>query len=325
MNDVLFKLTINIPIEEFMINWGYLINIFFIIILIYSIELMVCLFFIFKKENIKPWIAFIPFYNIYHYFKITKTPFWTIFVPFINLVVLAVVPYRLAKQYQCPKWILNLSIPFSIVIIPYVAFSKRINKRIRDEYNPLKSIYDIDKIESDINAEEIDNLIFEEYYVPEDTKDIDYMSNIDTMINDIEDTAQKEDYFFEDQVSDVIIATTELATDLEKIEEIDNDGDLSISEEDMLEIFDKVDETLSTNDIDQLEEIIENKNNITIIDNAEYKEVEEVQQSAESIAFGGEDNRTKLAASKTSDLVCSRCGSSLVGASGSCPGCGAQI
>ena len=211
-----------------------------IMIFIYSIELMVCLYFIFKKENITQWYAFIPFLNIYHYFKIVKTPFWTIFIPLVNLVVLGAVPYKLAKQYDCKKWIINWSIPLSIFVIPYVAFSDLINKDIKKKINPLKSVLEIDEIDKANSEEEIVNLMFEEYFTPEVVQEVDYLSTVDNMIKNIEDNAIKDDYFLDDNVSDFEVNTTIAATDLEKVNQIDSADILDITEEDMLEIFDKV-------------------------------------------------------------------------------------
>lgn len=325
MNELLVKLVINLPIENYLI---YIKNFFIfalIVIIIYSIELMVCLYFLFKKEKITQWYAFVPFLNIYHYFKIVKTPFWTIFIPIVNLVVLGVVPYKLAKQYDCPKWMINLSIPFSIAIIPYITFSNLMNKDLIKKFNPLKSVLEIDDIDK-ANAEtEIENLIFDEHYTPSDDINVDYLSTVDTMISNIEENAIKDDYFIDDAVSLTDVEATIAATDLEKVNEIDSADLDEITEEDMLEIFDKTPESFGADDIEELEKRMEGPNAVTIIDNAEYKDVEEEVLSNKDIAFGGESQRIQLAASKNDDHTCPRCGSSLVGAVGSCPGCGAQI
>lgn len=325
MNDFLVKITIDLPIENYM---NYIINFFniaLVIIAIYSIELMVCLYFLFKKEDIKQWYAFVPFLNIYYYFKITKTPFWTIFVPLVNLVVLAAVPYKLAKQYECKKWITNLSIPFSIVIIPYIAFSNLMNKDIKNSFKHLKSVLEIDAIDANISDQPVENLIFEEYYTPAEELDVDYLSTVDNMISEIEENAIKDDYFIEDNVSVTDVASTIASTDLEKVNEIDSVDLVDITEEDMLEIFDKVPESLGADEIEELEKKMEGENAVTIIDNADYKEIEEESLSNEDIAFGGDNQRVNLAASKDNGHVCARCGSSLVGVTGSCPGCGALI
>lgn len=325
MNELLVKLVINLPIENYLIY----IKIFFIfaliIIIIYSIELIICLYFLFKKEKITRWYAFVPFLNIYHYFKIVKTPFWTIFIPIVNLVVLGVVPYKLAKQYNCPKWMINISIPFSIIVIPYIAFSKLMNKDLINKFNPLKSVLEIDDIDKSNTETEIENLIFDEHYTPADEVYVDYLSTVDTMISNIEENAIKDDYFIDDAISLTEVESTIASTDLQKVNEIDSADLLEITEEDMLEIFDKTPESIGANDIEELEKRMKDPNSVTIIDNAEYKDVEEEVLSNRDIAFGGESQRIQLAASKSDNHICPRCGSSLVGASGSCPGCGAQI
>ena len=325
MIDLLYRIVIDLPIENYMEIFRTFLIFAGIMIFIYSIELMVCLYFIFKKENIIQWYAFIPFLNIYHYFKIVKTPFWTIFIPLVNLVVLGAVPYKLAKQYDCKKWIINWSIPLSIFVIPYVAFSDLINKDIKKKINPLKSVLEIDEIDKANSEEEIVNLMFEEYFTPDVVQEVDYLSTVDNMIKNIEDNAIKDDYFLDDNVSDFEVNTTIAATDLEKVNQIDSADILDITEEDMLEIFDKVPESLGADDIDELEKRMVDPNATVIVDNAEYKEIEEAAKSNEAIAFGGDDKRINLVAAKTNEHVCPRCGSSLLGAAGSCPGCGAQI
>ena len=44
-----------------------------------------------------------------------------------------------------------------------------------------------------------------------------------------------------------------------------------------------------------------------------------------AIAFGGKEEYENQSQARKDELKCPRCGSSLVGANGTCPGCGAKI
>lgn len=322
MSELLVRITLDIPIENYLEYFKTFFIVSGIIILIYSIELLICLPFIFKKEGIKPFYALIPFLNLYYYFKIIKTPFWTALVPIVNLVVLAVAPYLLAKQYECSKTIQKLSIIGSIFVIPYIAFSDKKNKRFKTVYNPLKSILEIDEIDKDSIDAQIDDYVFEEIYDIE--AENTYVSNVDTMISNIENDAISEDYGFDVDVDNTMFASSEKATDLEKVNEIDSADVEVFTEEDMLEIFDTVSESMNVTELEQLEDKMENSK-VKIIDNAEYKEVEAEKLSDEAIAFGGETKNNIISESKNKELICPRCNSSLIGANDVCPGCGMKI
>lgn len=322
MCELLLRITLDIPIENFLEYFKSFFIICGIIILIYSIELLICLPFIFKKEGIKPYYAFIPFLNLYYYFKIFGTPFWTALVPIVNLVVLAVAPYLLAKQYECSKTIQKFSIIGSIFVIPYIAFSQKQNKRFKTSYNPLKSILEIDEIDRDSMDAQIDDYVFDEIYDVESENT--YVSNVDNMINNIENEAISDDFEFNIDIDNTIFESTEKSTDLEKVNEIDSADIEQFTEEDMLEIFDTINESMSVSNIEELENKMEN-NKVKIIDNAEYKEIEEEKLSNEAIAFGGESNKNTISESKNKELTCPRCGSNLIGANDVCPGCGMKL
>lgn len=313
-----FTININIPIDKYRTVIHSIFLYFFIFIVIYSVVLIVSLYFIFKKENIKPFYALIPFFNIYTYFKITKTPFWTIFLPMLNLIVLFCVTYRLAKQYECPKWIVNLSIPLSIIVMPYIAFSRRVNKNLKNKISPLKSIIEIDNIDSRYMQEEIENVLFDEYYEPNDKNSDVFNSVLNDKIQNIESTEQ-DNLFLEE------IIETSFTDSMDS--SLDNDVNMTNIvnvDDDILEIFDEIPESITAAEIRDIEEKLESKN-ITIVDNAEYKELEGLGLSSEAIAFGGKQQNETVPKAKKERFKCPRCGSNLVGSSTSCPGCGMNL
>ena len=123
----------------------------------------------------------------------------------------------------------------------------------------------------------------------------------------------------------------EIIEEIEVMENKEDKANTLNTDEEVIETLDdaKIDVTIkSLDNLDTLEEksIIREKNDDGI-DKNEYKDFEGVQSSNEAIAFGGEERKEKVYStqSKKDELKCSRCGSSLVGSNGFCPGCGAKI
>lgn len=285
----------------------------FIIIITYTLSL----WFIFKKEDIKELYSLIPFYNFYKIFQLVKIPFYTIFIPLVNAVVIILLPYKLLKRYKMPRWMMNMSVFFPYVFMPYIAFSDKCQKP-KDMKKSIKTLFELENIENNLeNNLDIDDLAYkEELSIEDDDKNKNFTSKTEEMIENIEKNSIVDDYYFENEVVNVELENKKGPND---IQILDSDVD------DIVEIFDQEGNSLSSSTIDTIDEQLKNNENIVRVDNAKYEQYKQREESNESIAFGGTKKEEDATHSKNSELICVRCGSSLVGASDFCPGCGLKI
>ena len=279
-------------------------NIYLKIFLIVSgIIVLICIvsvMFIFKKEKYqKYWYALIPFYGAIKYLKICKLPYWTLFIPFINVLTFIFSTYCIAKQYSCSQFLCILAIPFPFIVLPYIACANKKNKNIDIEFNYLKNNKDIDELEknlSSLNDDLVDSREFLEIdnslgTFPEKNDEV----SIDEYIPD-EEIYLAEDNLVESDSNDII-----------ELEDMDEDDNFNY------ETIDTIENNLKSSSKTEID-LISNKNLFN-----------ENQASEEAIAFGGEKKMEHVPKAKVEELKCDRCGSSLVGANGFCPGCGKQL
>jgi hypothetical protein len=76
--------------------------IFFILYFIFIVVMVTALWKIFKKAGRPGWAAIIPFYNTYILIDIVGRPVWwlfLLFIPLVNLVVIALLYFDLAKSF----------------------------------------------------------------------------------------------------------------------------------------------------------------------------------------------------------------------------------
>lgn len=282
---------------------------------IYLFLFSICLFFIFKKEKLNKFFAFIPLVNLICYFRICNIPVWIIFVPIINIIAFMVSPYKILILYGYNKSMSLLSIFLPFIFIPHLAFSnkKKINHTEQD--NTIKTIYDVEQIESKL--EENKNAM-EEFY------SLDY--NLDS-------TSSNDNSYENQKIAQI---ENNINSNYNFIEEFDDFTSINIqnsiqennnndTSNDIIEIDDERNDYITTGMMDTIENSIIEKANIAIVDNSDYKEYEPKQERIENIAFGGEQKIEDRIHAKTEELKCDRCGSSLVGANGYCPGCGKKI
>lgn len=302
-----------------MITVGNMFSFLIVIYLIYFVSFIVSLWKIFEKENIIKWYSLIPFLNLYYYLKICKIPFWTTFIPLVNLVVLFCSPYRIAYEYDQKKYVCILAMFFPFIVLLYLAFSKAQNKKMKNNIlSPLKTIQQIDNLENDLeNNFELENIDFYEPYST-DTNNSNFFSTTDSLINGIENNIQ-DDLFFDAPIYDQSVVQPGPAQNINQ--------ENTCEDEDLIELFDSAPTTLNSSAIDKIEHSILSNNKNEYVDNTNYKEYESVAPSTEAIAFGGEQQieNTYSSQAKNDELKCPRCGSSLVGAKGICPGCGMQV
>lgn len=266
---------------------------------------------IFIKENLPGYFSIIPFYNVYLYYKICSLPFWTIFFPGINIICLFCSTYVITRKYKCKRWQSVLSIFFPWFFMPYIAFSNRknIDFIVDDVY--VKNIAAIDKLEKKLETDGESDFDFNSLNsVQENT-----VANENNLIDDIEENIVADEYIFDD-----IEEIKEFDVEVPSADEFDNNEFVEI--DDTISI-----DNLSLENVDNLEKRIE------IESSAEKKIETDIQEykgegpSEEAIAFGGKQKIENVDSvqTKNDSLKCSRCGSSLVGANGYCPGCGMKI
>lgn len=287
-----------------------------VFLFIHVFSALIALYSIFKKEEIDPHKALIPFYNFYILFKICNIPYYTLFIPLINVIVLACVPYILAKQYKLKKWLGVISFLFPFVTYSYIAFSA-----VKKEKQPsiLSFSKDIDNIEKKniLNSQyanaEINDFAFNDE--KEAKKDNSFLNLTEEKINKMDNPEQIDDFFFDN-------IEMQSPTDT-KTNEFNNTK--AISDDELFDIVDEDIENLRvSSNVDKLEDNLTNDKKV-FVENAKYNEYKLDGPSVEAIAFGGLEKKENIVSAKKETLKCDRCGSSLIGANGYCPGCGKAI
>lgn len=275
--------------------------------LVCSVSWIISLWKIFEKEKINSYYSLIPFVNVYYYFKICKLPFWTIIVPIINLITLYCSGYIITKKYRCKKWQSILAIFFPFVMLPYIAFSNKTNIDIAIEERYVKNASEIDALESMLQKNS--GLELDEEFVNTDVQNTENYNS--SLISAIENEIIQDDFVYDEHQE---VESQFSPVDLEVNEFKELDDDLNVND-------------LSISDMEKLEENMISENSIEKNISKDIKDYKEFKPSDEAIAFGGDKQIENINAVQTKNdyLKCSRCGSSLVGSNGICPGCGAKI
>lgn len=307
-------------------NWQAIISITSIVLLIYLIVSFIAfhisLYFIFKKENIKPIYSFIPFYNLYLTFKYFHISLYTLFIPIVNIFAIIGLPYNIARSYRCAASTWSLAIIFPYVILPICAFSNRKSKYYQDKKFILRDQQDIYDLESKMgDTKEVKD--YELVLNPEAFEDNFKMNVIDEL-----DHKLIESEYVKINEEDLFAVTDETANmsipnqDENRIEDINNDSD------DVMEIIDLSEDT-QKKDLDIQD--IDNLSNLVAVDSSQIQEisadkiVKQKNKDDVTLAFGGRTQTQESTHSKVDELKCTRCGSSLVGNNGYCPGCGIKL
>ena len=92
-----------------------------------SIFFLVCFVVFFTKANKPGWAAIIPFYNFYCLTDIAMGSGWFflfMFIPGVNAIYLVILLFKLAKSFGKSTLFAILTIFFSYVCIPIIAFGK---------------------------------------------------------------------------------------------------------------------------------------------------------------------------------------------------------
>lgn len=302
-----------------------------IISIINYILFCVGMYFILRKEKKNKNLALIPLVNIYQYLKICELPFLILLVPVCNIVMLILSPIKLAKMYRCNKVETVLGVFFPFLFINYIAFSDMTNKRIIEKKVYLPNQQSVDNLDKKLI--DLSNGIIE----PEEKEYIFFRKKKNVAVDTIS-TSFTEEYIdniekksINDNINEDASKYEEILEQIEIMETDQKNQVLTNESEDFIETLDdaKVDMTIkSLDNIDTLEEMsIQKEKSDDGIDKNEYKDFEGVKSSNEAIAFGGEERKEKVYSvqTKKDELKCPRCGSSLVGANGFCPGCGSKI
>lgn len=298
-----------------------------LLIIINHILFSIAMYFILRKEKKNKILGLIPIVNVYEYLKICELPFILFFVPVCNVVMLFLSPLKFANMYRCNKLETFLGFLFPVLLLNYVAFSDMMNKRIiwENRYLPNQASVDaldkklIDLSNGIVEPPEKEYIFFRKKVTQKDTMKgmtteefIDNIENKSLEANKVEDPSR-----FEEVIEQVEV--------MEEPKKLDKKVEQSVETMDDI----NVDATIkSLENIDELEEKAIDKEKMDDgVDKNEYKKYEGTKASDEAIAFGGTARKEQVAASDGNDrdLKCPRCGSSLVGANGFCPGCGMKI
>ena len=282
-------------------------------LIVYFILLTVCFWRLLEKEKQPGWIALIPFYNIYVFTKLVRLPLILWFIPILNIIALIAMPYNLARQYGLKEWQRCLAIIIPFIAIPYIAFSKLKNIDKLYQFDYLKYGYEIDELDNKLKVYTDDNLVVDDNKVIVDKK--------------LKPTKQSKQAAFLDSLEfkadeDVLVDEAELVQIKPPI--LSEEPKPEVKDDEMVEIEDEETPT-STAEIDEMEENLEETKDETVEVKQEIQEYEEIGPSMNAIAFGGKEEFENQSEARNDELKCPRCGSSLVGANGTCPGCGAKI
>ncbi|MBI2644773.1 hypothetical protein HYW94_01165 [Candidatus Uhrbacteria bacterium] len=76
----------------------------------------------------KPWLAWIPFANIYLLVKMARKPWWffiLFLIPLVNIVIYLILWINICKILKKPAWlgVVALLFPFNLFLFGYLAFS----------------------------------------------------------------------------------------------------------------------------------------------------------------------------------------------------------
>ncbi len=271
--------------------------------LVFSIIFFVSMWKLFEKEEINNIKSLIPLLNLYYYFIICEIPLWVLFIPLLNLIAFILSPYKLAKLYNLSSVNCWLAILFPYIYLPYISYSKKKRIKYLKHSNYIENKKDIDELDNRLR----DNSSYEEF---EDFYEKEPKTNEKT----------EKSILMESLENDIII------------DEYDYDDTSYISETSkekgnpkMVEILEDIAyDSMNAKNIDNIDNSFSNEKDLKS-ENSDYKEYKGNQLATERIAFGGENMLENQANSKVNDLKCDRCGSSLIGATDYCPGCGKQI
>lgn len=279
---------------------------------ILSIVFILSLFFIFKKCYKRGYYAFIPFFNIYEYMEICHLSWYWGFIPFVNIIVFFASPYLIGYQFGQKEYIKIFGILCPILFFPYIAFSNASYIHPKIESSFINSVNDIENLEkkimNDIRNEEQNSIV--EQKTVKSNKDSNYDSSQtqkEILLNQLDNNYSKLEQ--EDIIIDDVI---NINTDI-KEEEVK-----TYANDDFIEL-DDFNYDLNVDSINIVNEIEKNtimKGKETAIDNSDYKEIKDEEKTDEEIAFDQKEKR---------QLVCPKCGSSLIGATNICPGCGMDL
>ena len=304
-------------------SFSHLCHNILILLIIYTtiltISLIISIYYLYKKEGIKTYYAFIPFYNFYHFFKIIEIPYYLLFIPFINVIVMHLSGIRLAYTYRANKIDKALSIIIPIVMVPYMILSNKYELKKKVDNRFLKKVSDIDILEKHLENNEMNNNEYTD--INNDTIiDNSYKSNVDKRIENIENNAIQDDV--EEQ-----LLMMESNKEVEKVDVMKTEEETIIDSAEIQDLFG--DNDIRFNSIERIDAKVEEASNKNIIDNAEYKEYKEKEKDVSTIAFGGTSQNESIKNARTEtkdvDMKCPHCGSLLTGSNGTCPGCGKDV
>ena len=281
---------------------------FYIICFVLYIWYIICFYKLFSKEKINKYFSLIPIYNFYLFFKIVELPFILFFIPIINIITLVLAPYKLAKRYDYNKRMCWITVILALGIVPYICFSDRQNKYIAHNHLFIENNKDIDRLEEKLEKEAINENFDNIKTTTNEIKEHPKEKFIDEIESNTKDSFVDE-IIYEENTQEKNTVVDVMKEDIEELEEE------PIIQEDIPISTETIEELDTESDKNTKEKYVET-------DKQSIVKVEEDK----TIAFGGKELVDKYSTeTKNDELKCPRCGSSLIGARGICPGCGLEI
>lgn len=319
--------------KKYELTFHIILTILIIYAILYTIVFFICMYKFAKKEKqpVKNYV--IPFINWWYYFKLCKIPSWLVFIPVLNIIAHIVSPFNLAYQYKYKMSFGAFGFFLPIVQLPMIAFGPNKNRQEFSKASIIKKVKDIDIMEAKLEKnveEDYDSLDLEK--LKKAKKDIE-KNKTDEMVERIEANAIKDDYediLYGDDMNQKTVAKfikneNIVDQDIELIEANEQVSKQEVEEE-IIELDDDKDLKIS---MKEKEADIENKSNIKITDDAEYKDFEFLKKDNSTIAFGGQKEVQKKARNVTEEKYgrnrCPRCNTPVNETMDVCPGCGYNL
>ena len=315
--------------EEYKLVFHILFIFLLIYIIIYTVIFFICMYRFSIKEKLPTWKFVTPIINWWYYFRLCKIPAWIAFIPVLNIIAHIVSPMNLAYQYKYKMGFGAFGVFFPFIQLPMIAFGPNKNRQEFNKATVMQQVKEIDEME-----EKLEKMVEDDY----EELDLNKLKNAkktlevnktNEKIDKIELNAIKDDY------EDVLYGDEMNQKTVAKIEKINNivDEDFELfeanketQEEEIVELDDDKDLKISIKD---KEKDIENKSNIKIKDDADYKDYEFLKKENTTIAFGGQQGVQKKARNVTEEKYgrnrCPRCNTPINETMDICPGCGINL
>lgn len=150
-----------------MIMVGILITWF--LMLVFLLVGIISMFKIFRKAGQPGWAVFIPFYNVYIYFKVIDKPLWWLvglLLPVLNVITIVAITHSLSKKFGK-----GIGFTIGLIVLPFIFYpilafgSATYEGEVLEAYNEQDALLDED-LYDDLQQNEDD--LYDDLYEDED-------------------------------------------------------------------------------------------------------------------------------------------------------------